>query len=412
MREIFNEIPPKGRIVLMGIFAILGLWAFLRLFSNVLPTLIFLGVAAGMGYLAEKMLPTKNPYGLFGNTFAGLAGAWLGTKLLGVWGPEIAGMRIVPGILGAAGVTFLFHLKMRSDRAKSLDDFKAKADPNDPLLMSELDGYRLVEALGTGANAKVYKGLPDESLSESDAVACKILKEEATKGEEFMSRYNREIRIAHKLDHPAIVKVHGWGQQDGLYYITMEYVPGGTLADEIVEGGLPLEKVMDYMGQLMSALQHAHDQQVVHRDIKPENILFSKGKCKVSDFGLGRALVDDVSLTKEGTVLGTPAYIAPEQIHGKKPTAACDQYALGVLFYELLTGERPFQSDDSLALLMQQLQAKAPSPKELRAELSDDVCAVVERMMEKKPEDRYPDLNAALEALHLLGKDGKGSASA
>lgn len=399
MRDIINEIPPKVRMVLLGLFALLGLWAFFKAFKNIFGFLVILAVAAGMGYLAEKMLPTKNPYGLLGNTFAGLLGAWLGTKLLGEWGPILAGMRILPGIGGAAGVTFLFHLKMRSDRAKSLDDFKAKADPNDPLLMSELDGYRLVEALGTGANAKVYKGLPDESLSEDNAVACKILKEEATKGEEFMSRYNREIRIAHKLDHPAIVKVHGWGQQDGLFFITMEYVKGGTLADEILEGGLPMEKVIDYMSQLMSALQHAHDQQVVHRDIKPENILFSEGKCKVSDFGLGRALVDDVSLTKEGTVLGTPAYIAPEQIHGKKPTSACDQYALGVLFYELLTGERPFQSDDSLALLMQQLQAKAPSPKELRPELSDEICAIVERMMEKKPEDRYPDLNEALTAL-------------
>lgn len=410
MREILNEIPPNVRLVLTALFAVLGLWLFFKMFANVFGFLVILAIAAGMGYAAEQVMPTKNPYGIVGNTFAGLLGAWLGTKLLGTWGPAIKGMHIFPGIGGAAMVTFLFHLKMRSDRAKSMDSLKAKADDNDPLIMSELDGYRLVEELGTGANAKVYKGLPDESLNEAEAVACKILKEEATKGEEFMSRYNREIRIAHKLDHPGIIKVHGWGQQDGLYFITMEYVKGGTLADEIVEGGLPLDKVVDYMSQLMAALQHAHDQQVVHRDIKPENILFSEGKCKVSDFGLGRALVDDVSLTKEGTVLGTPAYIAPEQIHGKKPTAACDQYALGVLFYELLTGSRPFISDDSLALLMQQLQAKAPSPKESRPELSDEICAIVARMMEKKPEDRYPELKDALADLKALGKDGKPEA--
>jgi serine/threonine-protein kinase len=243
-------------------------------------------------------------------------------------------------------------------------------------------------------------------LSLSDSVACKILKEEATKGEEFLPRYNREVNIAHQLNHPGIVKVLEWGEQGGLFYMIMENVEGGTLTSLMAKERLPLETAVDYISQIMTALQYAHDQKIVHRDIKPDNILVSRGKCKLADFGLGRALLDDVSLTKEGTVLGTPAYIAPEQIDGLVPTPACDQYALGVMFFEILTGERPFIAGDSMTLLLQQLKNKARSAKEVRPELSEALCAIPARMMEKKPQDRYPDMKSALADLKALGQEG------
>lgn len=406
MNTLFDKIPQPARPVVRGLVALVGFWVFLRLFASIFGLLVMLVVAAGISMAAEHLLSTRNPYGLVGNVLAGLAGAWLGSRLLGNWGPMIAGIRILPGIGGAAIVAILLHLKLRADRANLLEAFKAKADPNDRLLMSQLEDYRLVEVLGRGANSKVYKGLPEKTLSLSGSVACKILSEEVTQGAEFLSRYNREVNIAHQLDHPGIVKVLKWGEQDGLYYLIMEHVDGGTLNLEMQTGRLPLTKAIDYISQIMTALQYAHDKQIIHRDVKPDNILVSRGKCKLADFGLGRALLDDVCLTQEGTVLGTPAYIAPEQVKGLVPTAACDQYALGVMFFEILTGERPFVSDNSMTLLLHQMQKKAPSAKELRPELSDKLCAIAAKMMEKNPEDRYPNLQSALDDLRALGVKG------
>lgn len=387
--------------LIAGVALIAGLW----LVANIWGFLLLLVVAFGIGQAAGKIFPAPVPFGYLGSTGMGLVGAFLGTRLLGEWGPAIAGLRIFPGVAGAVLCTLLLQYKLNSDRVKNLELLKAKADPNDPYLMKELDGYLLTKPLGSGSNSKVYLGVPQDTLSEEAAIACKILNEDAYKGKDTMARYGREIRIAHKLDHPGIVKMYSWGEQNQLLFIIMEYVAGGTLAELVKPGGLPLEQVRDYMGQLASALQHAHDQDIVHRDIKPANVLMSEGRCKLSDFGLGRALQDDVSLTKEGTVLGTPAYIAPEQIQGRKPTAACDQYALGVLFYEILTGKRPFISNDSVALLMMQLQETPKDPRELRPEIPDSMSAMILRMMEKDPERRFANLNEVLAVLKSIDEE-------
>lgn len=394
------EFTPVHYLV-AGIVLIAALW----LVANIWGFLLLLAVAFGIGQASNKIFPAPVPYGYVGSTGMGLVGAFLGTRLLGEWGPSIAGLRIFPGIAGAMLCTLLLQYKLNSDRVKNLELLKAKADPNDPYLMKELDGYLLTKPLGAGSNSKVYLGVPQSSLSENSAIACKILNEDAYKGKDTMARYGREIRIAHKLDHPGIIKMYSWGEQNQLLFIIMEYVKGGTLAGRVKPGGLPLEQARDYMGQLASALQHAHDQNIVHRDIKPANVLMSEGRCKLSDFGLGRALQDDVSLTKEGTVLGTPAYIAPEQIQGRKPTAACDQYALGVLFYELLTGQRPFISNDSVALLMMQLQETPKDPRELRPEIPKSMSDMVLKMMEKEPEKRYPSLNDVLAVLKSIDEE-------
>lgn len=384
------------------VLAVVGLLIFFKLFSNVMGFVVMLAVAFGLGMAANRILPTQIPYGYIGSTGVGLVGAWLGVNLLGEWGPSIAGMRLIPGVLGALAVTVIVQFKLNSDRAKQLEVIKAKSDPNDPFLMKELDGYILTETLGSGSNSRVYLGVPADSLDRSKAVACKILNEDATKGKDSLARYGREIRIAHKLDHPGVVKMYSWGEQGNLLFIIMEYVQGGTLAEMIEPGGLPLKQARDIMGQLAAGLQHAHDQDIVHRDIKPANVLVSNGRCKLSDFGLGRALQDDVSLTKEGTVLGTPAYIAPEQIQGQKPTAACDQYALGVLFYELLTGRRPFISNDSVALLMMQLQDIPTDPREFREEIPESLARIVLKMMEKDKASRFSSLNEVIQELRKL----------
>jgi tRNA A-37 threonylcarbamoyl transferase component Bud32/uncharacterized membrane protein YeaQ/YmgE (transglycosylase-associated protein family) len=387
-----KNMPADNFSPLQWVMALAGVMVFFWLFKSFFGFLVMFGVAFGIGWGANYILPTKIPYGNLGSTGVGLVGAWLGTKLLGTWGPNIAGIYLIPGILGALAITALVQVKLSSDRAKNLESIKAKADKDDPFLMKNLDGFILTEPLGAGANSKVYLGVPADSLDRDHAVACKLLNEEATKGKDALARYGREIRIAHKLDHPGIVKMYSWGEQGKLLFIIMEYVRGGTLSEVIKPGGLPLKEARELMGQLAKALLHAHEHDIVHRDIKPANVLISNGRCKISDFGLGRAITDDVSLTKEGTVLGTPAYIAPEQIQGKKPSASCDQYALGVLFYELLTGRRPFQSKDSVALLMMQLQETPQSPAELREGIPEKMTQMVLKMMEKDPKDRYPSL--------------------
>lgn len=377
--------------------------------GDILRLLVLLAVAFCIGLAANRILPTKVPYGYLGSTGVGFLGAWLGTKLLGAWGPSIQGLRILPGILGALIVSIAVQYKLKADRAKSLEALKAASDPDDRFLLKELDGFILTETLGTGANSRVYLGVPSETLDPSSAVACKILNEEANKEKDTMARYGREIRIAQKLQHPGIVKMHSWGEQNKLLFFIMEYVNGGTLSEQIKPGGLALERAKKFMCQLAAALQHAHKHDIVHRDIKPANILLSNDQCKISDFGLGRALQDDVSLTKEGTVLGTPAYIAPEQIQGKRPTAACDQYALGVLFYELLTGRRPFDSSDSVALLMSHLQEAPKDPRVFREEIPEELAFLVLKMIEKKPDDRFEDLNAVLSAIHAIDENTEGS---
>lgn len=405
MSDTRRSSPPwsRGKIPLNTpldwVLAVGGFLLFLVLFPTILGFAVMLAVAFAIGFAANKLLPTKVPYGHIGSTGIGLVGAWLGVKLLGKWGLVVAGLHIFPGILGALTLIGLLQFKFSVDRAKQLEVMKVAADPNDPFLAKELDGLILTKVVGSGANSRVYLGIPSDTLDKSQAVACKLLNEEATKGADSLARYSREIRIAHKLDHAGIVKVHSWGEQGNLLFITMEYINGGTLADVIKPGGLPLAQARDIMGQLAAALQHAHDQGVVHRDIKPANILMANGKCKISDFGLGRAIHDDVSLTKEGTVLGTPAYIAPEQIQGKKPAASCDQYALGVLFYELLTGRRPFISKDAVALLMMQLQDTPTPPIELRDDLPKILNAMVLKMLAKDPAHRFADLNGVLETL-------------
>jgi len=400
-----NQMPTDNFTPQHWVAAIAGIALFFWLFSSVLGFLMMFVMAFAIGYAANYILPTKIPYGHIGSTGVGLVGAWLGSRLLGEWGPNLWGIYIVPGIAGALAVTGLVQWKLNSDRAKNLQVIKAEADPDDPFLMKELDGFILSQPLGSGANSRVYLGVPADSLDRDKAVACKILNEEATKGKDALARYGREIRIAHKLNHPGIVRMYSWGEQGKLLFIIMEYVQGGTLSDLITPGGLPLKQARELMGQLATALLHAHEHDIVHRDIKPANVLMSKGMCKISDFGLGRAISDDISLTKEGTVLGTPAYIAPEQIQGKKPSASCDQYALGVLFYELLVGQRPFISNDSVALLMMQLQEKPKNPREHREEIPEKMADMVLRMMEKDPANRYPSLKEVLATLQDIDEE-------
>ena len=396
--ELENDSPTD--LIIKLVIAIVAIVLFFKLIGGMLGLLVMLGVAAVIGHIANNIVPRKIPYGFVGSTLAGLVGAFLGTKVFGAWGPAVAGLHLGPGVIGAAAIAGAIHVKMTMDRAKSLEAYQAAADSTDPYVMRLLGEYRIIELLGKGACARVYKALPNRSLDESEAVAIKILEPESTANEEFMGRYYREIDLCAKLNNPSIIKIIDHGDQEGLNYIALELIPGGTtLRSKIKEGGGPIIEVAGYLTQLMLALDHAHSMEVVHRDIKPDNILMKGNRCKISDFGLSRGS-DDPSLTKTGTALGTPSYMAPEQIEGlKNISPSCDQYALGVVAFELLTGEKPFNAREPMQVLFKHLHEPAPSPQELRPEIPDKIAEIVLRMLEKSEEDRFPTLGEAAEEL-------------
>lgn len=390
---------PADLAIKLGI-GVVAVFIFFKLIGTMLGFAVILGVAAVIGHVANNIVPRKIPYGFVGSTLAGLVGAFLGTKILGAWGPAVKGLHIVPGIIGAVAIAGIIHVKMTMDRAKSLEAYQAAADNSDPFVMRLLGEYRLIEFLGKGACARVYKAVPNRSLDESEAVAIKVLEPESTNNDEFMGRYYREIDLCTKLDNPSIIKILDHGEQEGLHYIALELIPGGTtLRTKIHEGGGPIIEVAGYLTQLMLALDHAHSMEVVHRDIKPDNILMKGNRCKISDFGLSRGS-DDPSLTKTGTALGTPSYMAPEQIEGMKNISpTCDQYALGVVAFELLTGEKPFNAREPMQVLFKHLHEPAPSPQEFRPDVPDKIAEIVLRMLEKSEQDRFPSLGEAAEEL-------------
>jgi CHASE2 domain-containing sensor protein len=257
--------------------------------------------------------------------------------------------------------------------------------------------------LGRGAMGVVYKGF-DAALERH--VAIKVLSAARRMGEnqeENQSRFQREARSIAQLNHPSIVTIFEYGQWEGASYIAMELLDGPALDKLLLELRLPWKAVRAWGMQLLEALSFAHARDVIHRDIKPANVMtVDQGRrVKLTDFGLaGNA---DSSLTQEGQILGTPYYMAPELIDGKKGDARSDEYALGVVFYEMLSRRRPFEGDEVRQIMLQILMHPAPSLEGVVSQdVPPEVLAVIDRMMAKKPEDRYFGASEALEAWKRL----------
>lgn len=267
-----------------------------------------------------------------------------------------------------------------------------------------LGRYRLLERIGAGGMATVYRGLPLDAREPSEVVAIKVMRRELVQDRDMAERFQREVKVTASLSHPNIVRVTDWGEQDGISYLAMEWMDGGTLRQLSGHQAVALADAWDALAPLCAAVHFAHGQGIVHRDLKPENIMTTRaGVLKVTDFGLARAGQAD-RITGTGAVLGTPAYMAPEQIQGDPPSPGMDQYALGVIAFELLTGRLPFESSDSVGLIFKTLQEDPPPPSQFR-QLPPGVDEVVLKMLAKRPEDRYPDVESAARALSeaLLG---------
>src|SRR5438874_379585 len=239
--------------------------------------------------------------------------------------------------------------------------------------------YRLERPLGHGGMASVYEAR-DTGLDR--AVAVKVLAENLAGDEELRTRFLREARLAARLSHPNVVNVFDAGEDEGRPYIVMELVEGATLAGR---GPVPAEEARGLALQAARGLAHAHQAGLVHRDIKPGNLLLRRdGTLKIADFGIARA-AETTALTQAGTVLGTAAYLAPEQALGEEVTAAADVYSLGAVLYELLTGRPPFEFD-SLADLAEQQRRMAITPvRELASDAPPELEDLVMRCLARNP---------------------------
>jgi tRNA A-37 threonylcarbamoyl transferase component Bud32 len=264
--------------------------------------------------------------------------------------------------------------------------------------------YRVDEFLGRGGMATVYKAY---QASMDRYVALKVLPRQFMHDPSFLGRFEREAHTIAKLEHAYILPVYDYGQHEGVPYLAMRYVEGGTLADLLKEHprGLPLDEAARLIEQVASALDCAHQAGIIHRDVKPSNVLLDKtGNTLLTDFGIAKIAEATVQFTGGGTV-GTPAYMSPEQGMGKKElTPATDVYSLGIVLYEMLTGRVPFEAETPIAIITSHVYDPPPPPRNLRADLPEAVEGVLLRALAKAPEDRYPtggEMAAALsEAIH------------
>lgn len=273
---------------------------------------------------------------------------------------------------------------------------------NDPLIGVQLGAYRIQSLLGEGGMARVYRAFHNRLQRE---VAIKIILPEYARKTDFQKRFEQEAQLIAKLQHRNIVVVYDFGESQNMVYLAMQYVGGGTLRDQLVTGQ-PLEprRAALYALQIARALYHAHQYGIVHRDVKPMNMLIAAtnhNELLLSDFGLAKLFIHstETPLTTQGfpnreasiagEVTGTPRYMAPEQCLGKAIDARTDIYALGVVLFEMLTGQLPFQGESTFALLHQHAYKPAPSIHELNPSIPEALVQITARALAKKPEERY-----------------------
>jgi eukaryotic-like serine/threonine-protein kinase len=255
------------------------------------------------------------------------------------------------------------------------------------------DRYELQEVVGTGGMSTVYRAV--DTLLERN-VALKILHPHYGDDAEYVERFRREARSVAQLSHPNIVTVIDRGESDGQQYIVFEYVDGESLKQLVDRTGpLPARRAIELVLQVAEALAFAHNTGLVHRDVKPQNVLVTEdGEAKVTDFGIARSLDVEHGVTQTGTVLGTSNYLSPEQARGQTVTAATDVYSLGVVLYELLTGEVPFPGETFVAVAMKHINEEPPSVLDRRPDVPIRLAAVIDRALAKEPEQRFPTMQA------------------
>lgn len=282
----------------------------------------------------------------------------------------------------------------------------------DPLIGTTIGQYQIQGLLGQGGMASVYRAI-QPSLGRE--VAIKVMSDQqAAADDNFSERFRREAAAIARLRHPNILNIIDYGEAGKMAYIAMEYVPYGALRD-VMSSTLPFPYVIEVVRQVASALDAAHELGIVHRDVKPANILFQdRGSLfdevpparerppwvVLADFGIARSMSEQ-GLTRQGTGIGTPEYMSPEQARGLPVDGRSDIYALGIVLFELLTGNVPFSGQNSLQVVMQHVRDPLPPPRGLNSAIPEDVEQVIYTATAKRPEDRYQTAGAFAKALQM-----------
>ena len=274
--------------------------------------------------------------------------------------------------------------------------------------MDKIGKYRIDSKIGQGATSHVYKG-KDEVLDRF--VAVKVIAGDVGSDATLRKRFEREAQSAAVLNHPHIITVYDYGQEQDKLYIAMELLDGLDLKEALAQGKLKgLEQKLDVMDQICDGLAFAHANGVFHRDLKPANLhVLRSGQVKIMDFGLARLSGSD--MTKTGLVMGTPHYMSPEQVRGEHVDARSDVFALGCVFYEILTGKKPFDAESLHSVLYKVMQAEPPPARDLVPDLPLVVVQVLEKSLAKRPADRFQDagdLRSALERARDAWASGRG----
>ena len=268
--------------------------------------------------------------------------------------------------------------------------------------------YYLLEQFAFGGMATVYKGL---DLDGDQSVAIKVMSPHLAEMPQFRARFAREIRVLRSLSHPNIVPILNFGEDEGLAFIVMPFFSNGTLKERMQQGPLTPGEGARVMDQLSAALDHAHQMGIVHRDVKPSNVLLdAEGNAFLSDFGF--AQVQDTSLSLTGSALiGTPAYMSPEQCKGDPIDARSDQYSLGVILYQITTGRLPFDADTPMGLVIKHVNMPLPQPRLISPNIPEGVEAVLVKTMAKEPIHRFTsvaEMNKAFQASLAAALDTSG----
>jgi serine/threonine-protein kinase len=261
-----------------------------------------------------------------------------------------------------------------------------------------IGGYRLLDLIGQGGMASVYRA---QRLGDGRFLAFKIITPVVAQHEQFVKRFEREVQVVSRLHHPRIVPVVHYGETDGRAFLVMPYLSGGSLSDRIVRGGISASEGARILNHVASALTYAHERGIVHRDVKPSNILLDgEGNAFLADFGL--AQIADASLSLTGSALiGTPAYISPEQARGDRVDARSDQYSLGIVLFQVSTGTLPYDADTPIGVLMKHLNEPLPRPRDVSPTVPLTVERVILKATAKDPTDRFrsvAEMNAAFQA--------------
>jgi serine/threonine protein kinase len=255
-----------------------------------------------------------------------------------------------------------------------------------------VQGYRIVSKIGRGGSSVVYLA---ERESDAQQVVLKVLDATAGLDEILLQRFVQEFDIISSIDHPNVVKIYDRGFSDRHAYIAMEYFPHGSLV-EVIRQGLNNRQALSLLAQAASALREVHNRGIIHRDIKPGNLMArDDGSIVLADFGIAKRLDDDKDRTRHGELYGTPYYVSPEQIEGNPATAQSDIYSLGIIFHEMLTGQRPFEAESVSGLIA--LHVSAPRPK-LPAALAE-YQVLLDRMIAVDPGNRYKNAEELIEGI-------------